>query len=365
VTCDTCFSLLKSALPPQDPNQTFHHIRRFAKPSFLPQHLRGTLSPNSSEPLDKARESSDAATVHLIILPSAPPVDQSVVTALLSDLTLGPLRTTLIPLLPPNSTAQADEFSRKYWPCVYNPSAPPSSHSPPPFLISQALEQISDRAGWYLSIAEELGAEARELRRGRGVGVVIVDTDVVAANGGDGIVAVAGDARYWHDGAPGRETGVIDGRPEHHAVMRAISLVAYQHRLSSSSDNPSSPPQALPHPPPMPPESSFLTPTGSLIATGKSTCTYLCTNLSIYISHEPCVCCSMGIIHSRFRSIVFRRRLNATGGMAAEVKPCDKSGNESRVGYGLFWRKELNWRCLGWEFKTGECDGVCEAMFHA
>ena len=62
---------------------------------------------------------------------------------------------------------------------------------------------------------------------------------------------------------------------------------------------------------------------------------------------------------------MFRRRLNATGGMAAEVEPCDKSGNEIRVGYGLFWRKELNWRCLGWEFKTDECDEVCEAMIHA
>ncbi|KAJ5272805.1 hypothetical protein N7478_007930 [Penicillium angulare] len=90
---------------------------------------------------------------------------------------------------------------------------------------------------------------------------------------------------------------------------------------------------------------------------------YLCTDLDIYISHEPCLCCSMGLLLSRFRAVIFPRsgRMKS-GGLASEpvVFPvADDEGKESsdaaeagndRLYYGLNWRKELNWRALGFEF---------------
>ncbi|KAJ5937201.1 hypothetical protein N7454_004856 [Penicillium verhagenii] len=99
---------------------------------------------------------------------------------------------------------------------------------------------------------------------------------------------------------------------------------------------------------------------------------YLCTDLDVYISHEPCVCCSMGMLLSRFRAVIFPRsgRMKS-GGLASEpcVAPvpnrCEANSVENKkdttdekseeiIGdrhyYGLHWRKELNWRVLGFEF---------------
>lgn len=123
---------------------------------------------------------------------------------------------------------------------------------------------------------------------------------------------------------------------------------------------------------------------------------YLCTDLDVYVSHEPCLCCSMGMLLSRFRAVIFPRggRMKS-GGLASEpvVSPvpagdngegdrevgqesnadneCDTQSTEDRLYYGLHWRKELNWRALGFEFvENGLEDGKNEhgnggVVFHA
>jgi tRNA-specific adenosine deaminase 3 len=102
---------------------------------------------------------------------------------------------------------------------------------------------------------------------------------------------------------------------------------------------------------------------------------YLCTDLDVYLSHEPCVCCSMGLLLSRFRAVVFPRggRL-VSGGLASEpvVGPVGEEiegegGNDMREYYGLHWRKELNWRALGFEFVEDDKGVVGAEMpaFHA
>lgn len=114
---------------------------------------------------------------------------------------------------------------------------------------------------------------------------------------------------------------------------------------------------------------------------------YLCTGLDVYITHEPCLSCCMGMLLSRFRAVIFPRRGRmAMGGLASEpvVSPVpdsdDGEGERPTAGtgtgenvpeekkseteakaegekeegernyYGLHWRKELNWRALGFEF---------------
>jgi len=72
---------------------------------------------------------------------------------------------------------------------------------------------------------------------------------------------------------------------------------------------------------------------------------YLCHGLEIYCSHEPCVMCSMAIVHSRFGKVVFARRMQQTGGLCAD----------GDLGHGLFWRKELNWTMLGWQWFDSIC----------
>jgi tRNA-specific adenosine deaminase 3 len=143
---------------------------------------------------------------------------------------------------------------------------------------------------------------------------------------------------------------------------------------------------------------------------------YLCLNLELYTTHEPCVMCSMALLHSRFGRVVFGREMDKTGGLKAEKqatkaatsqrggrvsdhfedkeiksmenpkvptksgKPADsrpknngkkqlasinttlanngqtpKVGKMSpakpqSVGYGLFWRPQLNWKFLCWQW---------------
>ncbi|KAJ5794394.1 hypothetical protein N7457_000993 [Penicillium paradoxum] len=112
---------------------------------------------------------------------------------------------------------------------------------------------------------------------------------------------------------------------------------------------------------------------------------YLCTDLDVYLSHEPCLCCSMGLLLSRFRAVIFPRRgrLKSGGlasepvvapvvdelGQAASAGTCIVDGQHEREYYGLHWRKELNWRALGFEFVEDEAveipDEATMPVFHA
>ncbi|HDY9693966.1 TPA: hypothetical protein RRO37_004285, partial [Escherichia coli BL21] len=77
---------------------------------------------------------------------------------------------------------------------------------------------------------------------------------------------------------------------------------------------------------------------------------YLCHGLELYVTHEPCVSCSMGILHSRMGKAVFATHMPRSGGLSSDDRP-DGGGR----GLGLFWRRELNWSLMAWEW---ERDGV-------
>lgn len=98
---------------------------------------------------------------------------------------------------------------------------------------------------------------------------------------------------------------------------------------------------------------------------------YLCHGLELYVTHEPCTMCSMAILHSRMGKVIFANRMPLTGGLSAEDRilvpsstsdgPSSKkaqtfAGNtiegESTHGLGLFWRRELNWSFLAWEWEA-------------
>ncbi|CAJ2511557.1 Uu.00g071820.m01.CDS01 [Anthostomella pinea] len=171
------------------------------------------------------------------------------------------------------------------------------------------------------------------------------------------IVAIAADAR-WHQQTKTGQTG----NPMAHAALRAISMVAQ--KLVRAEDRAKSEPGIMDF-------ETFqdkpLLQDEALVFEAEHPCPdgYLCHELELYLTHEPCTMCAMAILHSRMGRIVFRHRMPLTGGMSSEDRGhdlcgaselCDRGPCGGGQGLGLHWRKELNWSMLGWEWETDDVE---------
>ncbi|PLB45423.1 putative tRNA-specific adenosine-34 deaminase subunit Tad3 [Aspergillus steynii IBT 23096] len=440
---------------PRDSSQSTNHLRRFAKHTQLPETLRSTLikgEPSSQTifalimpPLPDVGELRKVLAP-FVPIPPTPDAENPSSSAPSTTPDEISLYTIQVPLLPPLNVPQADNWSAKFWPVVFNPAAPKANIAPPPQILTRTHESIQPKAGYYLALAFKVADEAEQSGRGRRVGAVVVDSELesqIETTGddaetrwADAVVAVAGDARYsrreagamsqseLHLGAgpnPASETynPDLEGGPELHALMRVVDLIAGVRRQASLEEE-------RPHLNPL--EAYFLSKSESFSedaldesrehspvaekyqktekeaiprssSSGDSKLAprirtrehggYLCTDLDVYLTHEPCVCCSMGMLLSRFRSVTFPRQGRMmTGGLASEpvVAPTadtdeidepskdgpteesnDTASQSNREYYGLHWRKELNWRALGFEFiENGSSDqGTEKVDFHA
>lgn len=126
----------------------------------------------------------------------------------------------IVPLHAPLHEKQAKEWSEKYWPCIFNPAAQLIQDAPPPHLIRKTKVELEtlETDNW-IKLAELVAEEAHVSGRGLGVGAVVVDPVTKE------VIAAAGDARFY----PGVRTDMSNdqgGRPEFHALMRVISMVA-------------------------------------------------------------------------------------------------------------------------------------------
>ncbi|KAF2454547.1 cytidine deaminase-like protein [Lineolata rhizophorae] len=387
------------------------HLRRLAKPAYLPAHLRVQLpsSDNSPSPTDASTStgSDTSPSISRSTSPASPtgsppptatPRPQTIVllvcpihlvsserlTAILSTaapflpsptLQVSPyplkLLTLPAPLHPPTTGQAASSWTATHWPTVYKRNNPFGAH---PAIVSRAESEIKDVAGKWLQLAQSVGQVCKEQGWGIGAGCVIVERS--GGNNGkersqtptkkwERVVAVAGDARWYGrpDGTNTAATSQVESNPLAHAVMRAIAMVANK-RLALGSD-PSKKEQLLSSEPDYPFLSKPLTPLEARYASTTDNLShngYLCLDLELYVSHEPCVGCAMAALHSRFGRLVFGRRMQRTGALVAEVQ-AGKAFVDGGLGYGLFWRPELNWKGLVWQFQREvDTDGseVCE-----
>lgn len=202
-----------------------------------------------------------------------------------------------------------------------------------------------------MAMAHRIATEAASSGLGESIGVVITSR----SGGVPRAIALAGDARW----SGGKESAA--GNVMAHAALRAIAMVAL--RLTATEHNTAltaassldSIESGLFHDRPMLPEEERVFNGEPLPAGG-----YLCHNLEIYLTHEPCVMCSMALLHSRFGKVVFGKRMPQTGGLCGAT--ASSSGNAQDgyelggLGHGLFWRKELNWSFLAWEAPSARVD---------
>ena len=245
-----------------------------------------------------------------------------------------------MPFSKPKSAEEAASWSLQYWPTNYKKQNP---FGPQHNIVEQAQREIEGTAALYMGLANSIGRDVSSSGLGKPVGTIIVDRSL-QDNGV--VLAAAGDARWAHSS---QDDTIPRGNVMGHSVMRAIGMIA-QKRLFSNNASPLNDSVGSK-------ETSFATlPITSLehdlyqqnaVQSGG----YLCLDLEIYVSHEPCVMCTMAMLHSRVGRIVFGTQMRLSGGLLA-VR--DQSQSHQGLQYGLFWRPELNWKCLVWQWIDGE-----------
>ena len=354
------------------------HLRRFIKPEHLPTYLRrpeettklteyavepsissglqgnnkdGVSSGYQSATLLVANgptEASQQPVLHYLVCPASATDIENLRTIISS---IGPslgvifvpnLRLVQVPLYPPSSEKQANDWSQEYWPTVYRGGSPFGPH---PSLVSRSLEDVRSRAERCMRLARRAGEQVSLAAQGEPIGAVIVDR---SQGEGDSVIAIAGDARWRHIN---KANELRSGNVTAHAVMRAIGIVAMKRRavlrngLGDHSDSEESDVNADR---PLTALEREVYATSTLARDG-----YLCLDLELYITHEPCVMCSMAILHSRFSRVIFGQRMLRTGGLTAVLQHnsgLNIDNGDHGLGYGLFWRPELNWRHLAWQW---------------
>lgn len=397
--------VIKESIPGQE-SVDLQHLRRFAKPKFLPEHVlnkpevlkdasaptpawKSTLpsvmqaSPSSSWEWStpaRPRSATQPQTLHLLICPT-----RCVDAKGLRDILLQhppfcsspeswafPLRIKeiTVPLLAPTSPEKATAWTAAYWPTFYRKTNPFGAH---PSAITKAEEELECPVETDLSVqdalalAEQVGADARKQGLGVGAGCVIMER----VDDRSQVVAVAGDARFrpQANAASIDSQGPCQGNIMGHVVMRAVGMIGRKRLRCASQPVTKAAAKAesnftrggLEHDlkardaffldlPVIPSEQKYfeldnLKPDG-----------YLCLKLEIFLTHEPCMMCSMALVHSRVGRVIFRHRMPKTGGLTAE-KVSNSSGPVG-LGYGLCWRKELNWQFMCWEYIPKEQAGT-------
>ena len=395
----TC-SIVKPILP-NDRTLSFAHLRRVCSLSHLPVDLIWR----------RDYDSNGLNTVFLLV-PNSPLLPwYKICETFAEHIAVDGLPrcfNAVVPRYAPLTSEQAAMWTERYWPTQFNPAAQLLQDAPPLNQLKRVHAELDTTATYqFLQIARAAAQDAQQLGIGCGTGAVVVNPKTGQ------IMAVAGDARWWSDEKTAHNCRDKSGpgRAENHALMRAVAMVANKelrrrlrtggHRrfAATCKETPSGRPltetETAYSEEFASPESGMSTPTSpkdmsegmlaSMMAnsmsisavsstssnplvrtmssessgphsltrtqsvssntssTGYKSEGYLCSGLDLYLTHEPCICCAMAMIHSRFRACVFEKRMPGSGALTARDR-------KDSLGYGLFWRRELNWRVMTFQY---------------
>ncbi|KAK4183847.1 tRNA-specific adenosine deaminase subunit tad3 [Podospora australis] len=322
----------------------FPHLRRCAKPCDLPAHLKAAFMNES--PQSRQIHTGKSNWIYIITGPESM-INRDELASALAKLEGMEgeevfIRSIPVPMVAPTSQIQAAMWSQHFWPAVYRKNNPLGPH---PSMIARSTDDIQNDAAVWMTLAHQVANQAHEKGFGEASGACVIQRE----EGKTTLVAVAGDARWCQRGKCGPT-----GNPMAHSVMRAISMVAQklvraENREAGITMKPIMEFEAFQDRPLLEAEQKVFdlehpSPDG-----------YLCHGLEMYLTHEPCVMCSMAILHSRMGKVVFRHRMPLTGGLSAEDRGQGHpvlGGADGGRGLGLFWRRELNWSLIAWEWES-------------
>ncbi|KFZ17046.1 hypothetical protein V502_04786 [Pseudogymnoascus sp. VKM F-4520 (FW-2644)] len=322
------------------------HLRRFAKLHDLPPHLKSLVSPSqTTAPVADGQPSlcllvAPAASIDLLAL------KECISNVLpLSENNAPAVWTTPVPQLAPTSQDQATKWTGTHWPTVYKKNNPFGPH---PHILSRAEDEMAPDLDRWMDMAHSVAQASVASGTGERTGAVIVQRE----NGTPRALALAGDARWAN------RRSCPKGNVMAHSILRAIGMIAQKMRTAEREKGDAPPPSFLDElesamflDTPMHPEEHSVFNESAVSPDG-----YLCHNLEIYLTHEPCVMCSMALLHSRFGRVVIDSRAPAAGGLCSEgtASGTVAQPHTAQLGHGLFWRKELNWSLLAWETEGHE-----------
>ena len=342
--------MFDSAIRGRDPIN-LQHLRRFVRPCSLPSHLRTCHEGGIFQDTQNLEGHGSSHVLHFLLCAVRTLPAEEILSLLsssghpaLSQHCFN-LRSVSVPLVPPSTAEDAANWSREYWPTIFKNNNPFGPH---PSIVSRAAQEMSEEVPYYMGLARCAGEEASKCMVGLPFGAVVVDRrDPIRPT----VVVAAGDAR-WNGLRESTKSG--DGNVTAHAVTRAIGLVARKRRelIEDKQHQVGTKSKALVDKPVTKVEHTTYA-KGTLAPNG-----YLCLDLEIYITHEPCVMCSMAILHSRFGRVIFGKHMRDTGGLTAESPDTTDinahNTRQPRTDYGLFWRPELNWKLLAWQWVDDE-----------
>lgn len=188
---------------------------------------------------------------------------------------------TEVPRVSPSNKEIAHQWSSTYWPISWkgNPS-------------HQMLKAVDFNIQEERTMIERLLFEAENTDRLYPYVTIIVQP----LQHGFEILSIGYDDRKRH--------------PLRHSVMQAIEMIA---RLEKEKRKTISPIQ-------------------------KEHTSYLCHNLVVYTTHEPCVMCCMALTHSRIERLVYIKDSPISGGLESNYQIGDRDG--------LNWKFEI-WKWIG------------------
>ncbi|KAF3924160.1 hypothetical protein AA313_de0207524 [Arthrobotrys entomopaga] len=225
-----------------------------------------------------------------------------------------------VPQWAPCNLKQSNYWTEKYWPTIYRRTNP---YGPHPFLTNkwedklhhpfplEAMDYVEPNndgsqmtmGEYYMQLARKVAEEGERKGDGLRIGCVVVELKDRDGPRHGRVMAVAHDAR------------IQANNPLAHACYRAISLVGRKRVEVTARHKPKVNIFAL-----NAPNSTMETDFYSRVPGDPDG--YLMNDLVVFMTHEPCVMCSMAMVHSRIGCFVYGEPM-VSGGLHADLAPAE------------------------------------------
>lgn len=214
---------------------------------------------------------------------------------------LGEPQVAAVPANPARTASQLRDWSNAYWPVSLIPIKEDV------MAASRNVSWTKDRLRWVRSCAERLVKLSEQARAAQQVpvGCFVTESWVAGLHSSQNL-----PIELCHD----LDTRKSSGHPLAHCAHNMISQVA---RMDKSGTRPSMP---------------------------TTDANYLLTGLTVFITHEPCLFCSMALLHSRIACLIYLKSSPGSGGCGTEYSLHEQKGTNHH--FEVWTLKEGMWRDL-------------------